>query len=65
MQGFTEATSFADVHIDSLLGLTISARFKEELNVDMDFNALSHEYPTVNDLRLLLNSRLNSWCSVV
>jgi acyl carrier protein len=54
MQGFTEATSFADVHIDSLLGLTISARFKEELNVDMDFNALSHEYPTVNDLRLLL-----------
>lgn len=54
MQDFTEATSFADVGIDSLLGLTIAARFKEELDVDMDFNALFYEYPTVHDLQLLL-----------
>ncbi|KAJ5698625.1 Type I Polyketide synthases (Type I PKS) [Penicillium macrosclerotiorum] len=47
----TDGTAFADVGIDSLLGLTISARFKEELDLDVDFDALFNEYPTVGDLR--------------
>ncbi|KAJ6092090.1 Type I Polyketide synthases (Type I PKS) [Penicillium canescens] len=47
----TDGTAFADVGIDSLLGLTISARFKEELDMDIDFDALFNEYPTVGDLK--------------
>ncbi|KAI1480090.1 ketoacyl-synt-domain-containing protein [Daldinia eschscholtzii] len=47
----TDNTVFGDVGIDSLLGLTISARFKEELDMDLDFNALFYEYPTVGDLK--------------
>jgi acyl carrier protein/nucleoside-diphosphate-sugar epimerase len=50
----TESTVFADVGIDSLLNLTISARFKEEIDVDMDFSALLQEYPTVVSLKDLL-----------
>src|SRR5271154_5826947 len=47
-------TNFADVGIDSLLGLTISARFREQLDVDLDFNALFYEHPTVRDLKAFL-----------
>ena len=47
----TDDTSFGDVGIDSLLGLVVSARFKEELGVDFDFNALFFECPTVGDLK--------------
>ncbi|RYP04526.1 hypothetical protein DL764_004388 [Monosporascus ibericus] len=47
----TDGTNFGDVGIDSLLGLTISARFREELEMDLDFNALFYEYPTVGDLK--------------
>ncbi|KAI8952148.1 beta-ketoacyl synthase [Xylaria longipes] len=45
----TGDTVFGDIGVDSLLGLTISARFKEELDEDIDFNALLFEYPTVGD----------------
>lgn len=51
----TDGVVFNDVGIDSLLGLTITARFKEELDLDMDFNALFFEYPTVADLRNLFH----------
>lgn len=47
----TDSTNFADIGVDSLLGLTISARFKEELDTDVDFNALLFEHPTVGELR--------------
>lgn len=50
----TDGTVFGDVGVDSLLGLTISARFKEELDTDIDFNALFYEYPTVGDLKTFL-----------
>lgn len=50
----TDSTYFSDVGIDSLLGLTVSARFKEELDVDLDFNALFFECPTVGDLKTFL-----------
>lgn len=53
---FTDDTSFADVGVDSLLGLTISARFKEELEEEVDFNAFFYEYPTVRALRAFLDS---------
>ena len=49
----TETTVFADVGIDSLLGLTISARFKEELDMEFEFNAFFFDYPTVRDLKTL------------
>ncbi|KAK4122076.1 ketoacyl-synt-domain-containing protein [Parathielavia appendiculata] len=49
-----EGVVFSDVGIDSLLGLTISARFKEELDLDLDFNALFYEYPTVGHLKVFL-----------
>ncbi|KUI53252.1 Conidial yellow pigment biosynthesis polyketide synthase [Cytospora mali] len=54
LSDLTDATSFGDVGIDSLLGLTISARFKEELDTDLDFDALFLEYPTVGDLKAFL-----------
>lgn len=47
----TDSTCFADIGVDSLLGLTISARFKEELDTEHDFNALLFEYPTVGELK--------------
>jgi thioester reductase-like protein/acyl carrier protein len=47
----TDNTVFSDIGVDSLLGLTISARFKEELDQDVDFNALLFEYPTVGELK--------------
>ncbi|KAH7139674.1 hypothetical protein B0J13DRAFT_66577 [Dactylonectria estremocensis] len=50
----TDSTVFADVGIDSLLGLTISARFKEELDMELEFNAFFFEYPSVGDLKVLL-----------
>lgn len=50
----TDSTVFGDVGIDSLLGLTISARFKEQLDLDLDFNAFFFEYPTVGDLKALM-----------
>jgi thioester reductase-like protein/acyl carrier protein len=51
---FTDNTTFSDVGVDSLLGLTISARFQEELDIDLDFNALFFEHPTVKDLKAFL-----------
>lgn len=54
MADLTDGTVFAEVGVDSLLGLTISARFKEELDMDLDFNALFYEYPTVGDLKEFL-----------
>ncbi|KAF2204082.1 ketoacyl-synt-domain-containing protein [Delitschia confertaspora ATCC 74209] len=56
MDDLTDTTVFGDVGIDSLLGLTVSARFKEELDVDLDFNAMFFEYPTVGDLKTFLGS---------
>lgn len=56
----TDNTVFSDVGIDSLLGLTISARFKEEIDVDLDFNSLFYEYPTVRDVKNLLGDSKES-----
>jgi iterative type I PKS product template protein len=50
----TDDTVFADVGVDSLLGLTISARFREQLDIDLDFNGLFFEHPTVKDLKTFL-----------
>ncbi|KAH8200904.1 hypothetical protein TruAng_004913 [Truncatella angustata] len=51
---FTDDTIFGDAGVDSLLGLTISARFKEDLDMDLDINALFYEYSTVGDLKNFL-----------
>ncbi|EFQ36810.1 beta-ketoacyl synthase domain-containing protein [Colletotrichum graminicola M1.001] len=47
----SDNTVFSDVGIDSLLGLTIAARLKEELDVDLEFNSFFYEFPTVKDLK--------------
>lgn len=49
-----DSTVFADVGIDSLLALTISARFKEQLDVEFEFNAFFFEFPTVADLKAFM-----------
>ncbi|KAI1456594.1 beta-ketoacyl synthase [Annulohypoxylon moriforme] len=50
----TDNTVFSDVGVDSLLGLSISARFKDELDIDEEFSSLFYDYPTVGSLRAFL-----------
>ena len=46
----TDDTEFTDAGIDSLLSLMISARLREELNLDVNIDgSLFHDYPTVRD----------------
>ncbi|KAE8825964.1 hypothetical protein PTNB85_08909 [Pyrenophora teres f. teres] len=59
IDGFTDDAVFADMGVDSLLGLTISARFREQLDVELDFNGLFYEYPTVKDLKAYLRKSLH------
>lgn len=47
----TDGSSFADLGVDSLLGLTISARFREELDLEIEFDAIAVTYPTVGELK--------------
>ncbi|KAF7546534.1 hypothetical protein G7Z17_g8371 [Cylindrodendrum hubeiense] len=47
----TDNSAFADLGVDSLLGLTISARFREELDLEIDFDAIFITYPTIGDLK--------------
>lgn len=54
LKDLMDDTAFSDVGVDSLLGLVVSARFKEELDTELDFNALFDEYPTVGDLKTFL-----------
>ncbi|KAL5047374.1 conidial yellow pigment biosynthesis polyketide synthase [Aspergillus fruticulosus] len=41
---------FADYGVDSLLSLTVTGRYREELNLDMD-SSVFIEYPTVGDFK--------------
>ncbi|KZF26353.1 polyketide synthase [Xylona heveae TC161] len=47
----TDDSVFADMGIDSLLTLVITSRFREELDLDIQVEALFTEYPTVKDLK--------------
>ncbi|KAK7957300.1 Acyl transferase/acyl hydrolase/lysophospholipase [Apiospora aurea] len=58
VEGFTDDTIFSDMGIDSLLGMTISARFQDQLDFDLDFNGLFFGYPTVKDLKAFLAKSL-------
>ncbi|KAK2614402.1 hypothetical protein N8I77_001234 [Diaporthe amygdali] len=51
LEELTDSSAFADLGVDSLLGLTISARFREELDLDLDFDAMFVSYPTIGDLK--------------
>ncbi|KAK3390615.1 conidial yellow pigment biosynthesis polyketide synthase [Podospora didyma] len=53
----TNSSAFADIGLDSLLGLTISARFREELDVELDFDSVFINCPTVGDLKAFLGAR--------
>ncbi|KAI8631121.1 polyketide synthase [Xylariaceae sp. FL1651] len=46
----TDNSTFADFGVDSLLGLTISARFREELDLDLSFDDMFLTYPTIGEL---------------
>ncbi|KUI72115.1 Conidial yellow pigment biosynthesis polyketide synthase [Cytospora mali] len=52
----TDNSAFADFGVDSLLGLTISARFREELDLDLDFEAIFVTYPTIGDLKAFIET---------
>lgn len=52
----TEVSLFSDLGVDSLLSLTITARFREELDVDVDSGSMLMEFPTIGDLKTLLQS---------
>ncbi|KAI0517278.1 polyketide synthase [Xylaria bambusicola] len=52
----TNNSTFADFGVDSLLGLTISARFREELDLDLKFDDIFIAYPTIGDLMGLIES---------
>lgn len=49
-------TAFADVGIDSLMSLTISARIKDDLDIDFDMSLLVTECPTVGALKSCMAS---------
>jgi naphtho-gamma-pyrone polyketide synthase len=44
---------FSDFGVDSLLALTITGRFREELNVDLE-SSIFLDYPTIKDFKKLL-----------
>lgn len=44
----------SDLGVDSLLSLTITARLREELDVDVDSGTMLMEFPTIGDLKKLL-----------
>ncbi|GAW18495.1 hypothetical protein ANO14919_079710 [Xylariales sp. No.14919] len=46
----TDNSAFTDFGVDSLLGLTISARFREELDFDLEFDEMLMTYPTIGSL---------------
>lgn len=52
----TDSSLFGDLGVDSLLSLTITARFREELDVDIDSTSMAMEYPSIGDLKKLFQS---------
>jgi hypothetical protein len=56
VDNLTNSTVFTNISVNSLLGLTISARFKEELNIDHNFNALFYEHLIVGNLKAALGN---------
>ncbi|KAK3902976.1 conidial yellow pigment biosynthesis polyketide synthase [Staphylotrichum tortipilum] len=53
----TDSSAFADMGIDSLLGLTISARLREDLDLDLDFSAIFITYPTIGELKSFIGPK--------
>lgn len=53
MSDLTDSSLFGDLGVDSLLSLTITARFREELDVDIDSTSMVMEYPSIGDLKKL------------
>ncbi|RYC62694.1 hypothetical protein CHU98_g3504 [Xylaria longipes] len=51
IEDLTDDSFFTDIGIDSLLALTITARFREELDLDMDHDSMFMEFPTVLQLK--------------
>ncbi|KAH8432989.1 polyketide synthase alb1 [Aspergillus melleus] len=50
LSDLTDDSVFADIGIDSLLSLVITSRFREELNLDMEFDDIFTRYMSVKEL---------------
>ncbi|KAJ0104403.1 hypothetical protein J7T55_010867 [Diaporthe amygdali] len=55
----TDSSLFSDLGVDSLLSLTITARFREELDVDIDSTSMVMEFPSIGDLKKLFKAEEN------
>lgn len=53
---------FADYGVDSLLSLTVTGRFREELGLDLE-SSVFIDYPTIMDLKALLTQSASSYSS--
>ncbi|PLB48450.1 conidial pigment polyketide synthase PksP/Alb1 [Aspergillus steynii IBT 23096] len=51
MSDLTDDAVFADIGIDSLLALVINSRFREELNLDLEFDDIFTRYTCVKELK--------------
>ncbi|KAF2853068.1 ketoacyl-synt-domain-containing protein [Plenodomus tracheiphilus IPT5] len=54
MAELTDSTAFADVGIDSLMGLTISACLNDQLGLDLGLQSFVFDFPTIGDLKAYL-----------
>jgi naphtho-gamma-pyrone polyketide synthase len=49
----TDSLNFADYGVDSLLSLTVTGRYREELNLDLE-SSVFMDYPTIKDFKAYL-----------
>ncbi|KAI4159137.1 MAG: hypothetical protein LQ342_006841 [Letrouitia transgressa] len=56
LEELTDNTAFADIGVDSLLSMTITSRFREELALDLELDfSMFTDLPTVIDLKNFLS----------
>ncbi|THC89100.1 hypothetical protein EYZ11_011447 [Aspergillus tanneri] len=54
LSDLTDDSVFSDIGIDSLLSLVITSRFREELNLDIEFDDIFTRYTSVKELNSFL-----------
>ncbi|KAI0877844.1 polyketide synthase [Hypoxylon argillaceum] len=55
VEDLTDDSLFGDIGVDSLLALAITARFREELDLDLDYDSLFTDSLTVGELKVVLD----------
>lgn len=51
VESLPDSTAFGHLGIDSLFGLNIFARFREEIGISLDFKSLFFDYPSIGELK--------------